>query len=142
MKRDIRLQFDLRHPPQTVWRALTEPRLMARWLMPNTFEPTVGHRFEMRDKPRAGWNGVVQSTVLDVEPLRRLSYTWERGQGETIPTKVAFTLEPIASGTRLHVDHTDFHGLSAIALSFILASGWKKMITQRLTKVLEGIGGA
>jgi uncharacterized protein YndB with AHSA1/START domain len=141
MKRDIRLQFDLPHPPHAVWRALTEPRLIEQWMMPTTFEPKVGHRFEMRDKPRPGWNGIVESQVLELEPERRLSYTWERGQGEKVPTTVTFTLEPSPSGTRLKVDHKNFQGLSAVALSFVLAGGWKKMVNQRLTKVLNTMHG-
>ncbi len=141
MKRDLALTFDLPHPPHAVWRALTEPRLLEQWMMATTFEPRVGHRFEMRDRPRPGWDGIVRSTVLEVEPERRLSYTWERGQGEKIPTTVTFTVEPTATGTRLKVDHKNFQGLSAIMLSFILASGWKKMIAERMTRVLETLPG-
>jgi uncharacterized protein YndB with AHSA1/START domain len=77
--------------------------------------------------------------VLEVQPERRLSYTWERGQGEKAPTTVTYTLTPAGSGTRLRLEHKNFTGLSAVALSFILASGWKKMIGQRLPKVLAGL---
>lgn len=30
----IAFEFDLRHPPEKVWRALTEPALLAEWLLP------------------------------------------------------------------------------------------------------------
>src|SRR5690606_5950223 len=30
----ITFEFDLQHPPEKVWRALTDPRLLAQWLLP------------------------------------------------------------------------------------------------------------
>jgi uncharacterized protein YndB with AHSA1/START domain len=40
------------HPPEKVWRALTQPALIAQWLMQNDFKPEVGHRFTFRAKPQ------------------------------------------------------------------------------------------
>ena len=67
------------HPPEKVWRALTQPALIAQWLMQNDFEPKVGHRFSFRAQPQPGWSGVVNCEVKIVEPLRRLVYTWGDG---------------------------------------------------------------
>ena len=39
------------HPPEKIWRALTESALVADWLMQNDFEPRVGHRFNFRARP-------------------------------------------------------------------------------------------
>ena len=36
------------HSPERVWRALTDPKALAAWLMPNDFAPVVGHRFTFR----------------------------------------------------------------------------------------------
>ena len=30
----ISFDFDLQHPPEKVWRALTDPELLAQWLLP------------------------------------------------------------------------------------------------------------
>ena len=30
----LEFEFDLRHPPEKVWRALTDPKLLAEWLLP------------------------------------------------------------------------------------------------------------
>jgi uncharacterized protein YndB with AHSA1/START domain len=35
----IRTDSFFPHPPEKVWRALTDPELLASWLMPNDFEP-------------------------------------------------------------------------------------------------------
>ena len=43
--RSVIVERDITHPPEKVWRALTQPHLIAEWLMKNDFIPVVGHRF-------------------------------------------------------------------------------------------------
>src|SRR5438105_14967002 len=64
------------HPPEKLWRALTESPLIAQWLLNNDFEPAVGHKFQFRSQPMPSWDGLIDCEVLIVEPLRQLSYTW------------------------------------------------------------------
>ncbi len=45
------VERDLPHPPEKVWRALTQSALIEDWLMPNDFEPRVGHKFNFRATP-------------------------------------------------------------------------------------------
>jgi uncharacterized protein YndB with AHSA1/START domain len=71
--RSVVLEREMPHAPEKVWRALTQPHLMAEWLMKNDFTPVVDHRFNLR----ADW-GSVDCQVLAVEPHKRLSYTWRR----------------------------------------------------------------
>lgn len=102
----LSLDFDLPHPPEKVWRALTDPALLAEWLMPVIgFRPEPGAAFTLRTQPQPGWDGTVSCRVLDVEPLRKLSCTW------TVPfldTVVTFTLVPTESGTRLGIVQSGF----------------------------------
>ena len=44
---------DLDAPPEKVWRALTQPELMAAWLAEGNINPQVGHRFELKDAAEA-----------------------------------------------------------------------------------------
>jgi uncharacterized protein YndB with AHSA1/START domain len=37
----ISMEYDLPYPPAKVWRALTEPELLAAWLMLNDMRPVV-----------------------------------------------------------------------------------------------------
>ncbi|MEQ8751505.1 MAG: SRPBCC domain-containing protein, partial [Amphiplicatus sp.] len=66
------VEREFAHPPEKLWRALTQPHLIAEWLMKNDFKPAVGHRFNLTGE----WGGVLDSEVLEVEPNRTLSYTW------------------------------------------------------------------
>ncbi len=70
------VERDLPYPPEKLWRALTQPHLIAEWLMKNDFAPVVGHQFSLRMDPQPNWNGVIDCRVLVVEPNKTLSYTW------------------------------------------------------------------
>ncbi len=41
------VERELPHPPEKIWRALTQPQLIEEWLMKNAFKPTVGHAFSL-----------------------------------------------------------------------------------------------
>ena len=64
------------HPPEKIWRALTQAPLIEDWLMKNDFQPVVGHKFNFRAQPMPQWNGVTDCEVLVVEPNKKLSYSW------------------------------------------------------------------
>ena len=49
--RAIIMEELLPHAPEVVWRVLTTPDLIARWLMKNDFAAEVGHRFTMQARP-------------------------------------------------------------------------------------------
>ena len=98
--RSVVVERELPHPPEKIWRALTQPHLIEEWLMQNDFAPTVGHRFDLR----GDW-GTVDCRVLAVEPNRTLSYTWAALGLESI---VTWTLTPTGSGTRLRMEQSGF----------------------------------
>ena len=139
MSREIRMKRDYPYPPERVWRALTDSRALAQWLMPNDFEPRVGHKFQFNVGPQWGWRGFVDCEVLEVEEPRRLSYTWV-GDPKHPPMVVTWTLEPIPGGTRLVLQHRDFRGMRGFFLKWILGSGWKGMLRKALPAVLERLG--
>ncbi len=109
---ELSLDFDLKHPPEKVWRALTYPALLEKWLLPVIgFELAPGASFRFQTQSYPNWDGVVHCTMLEIEPQRKLRYAW------TVPfldTVVTFTLAPIdsgtsgASGTRLSIVQSGF----------------------------------
>jgi len=102
----LALDFDLQHPPEKVWRALTEPALLAEWLLPAIgFRLEPGAAFTLHTQPRPGWDGVVSCRFVEIEPLRKLCYTWSVPFLETV---VTFTLVPTPSGTRLSLVQSGF----------------------------------
>jgi uncharacterized protein YndB with AHSA1/START domain len=102
----ISFEFDLHHSPQKVWRALTDPVLLAEWLLPVVdlkLEP--GAAFAFKRPPLPGWDGTVHCQFVEIEALRKLSYTWRVGGMDTV---VTFTLTPTASGTHLSLVQSGF----------------------------------
>jgi uncharacterized protein YndB with AHSA1/START domain len=104
----LSFELDLKHSPQKVWRAITEPELLAKWLLPATgFKLEVGAAFTLNTQPVGGWDGVVKCRVLESEPHKKLSYAWVVGDME-IDTVVTFTLSPTDEGTRLSITQSGF----------------------------------
>jgi len=104
----ISFEFELHHEPEKVWRALTDPALLAEWLLPVVglnLEP--GAAFAFKAQPQPGWDGLVNCRFLEIEADRKLSYRWAVGDMD-IDTVVTFTLAPTASGTRLSLVQSGF----------------------------------
>jgi uncharacterized protein YndB with AHSA1/START domain len=104
----ISFEFELPHAPAKVWRALTEPALLTEWLLPVIdlqLEP--GAAFRFRTQPHPGWDGVVNCRLIEIEPHRKLSYSWVVGDME-LDTVVTFVLTPTASGTRMSLEQSGF----------------------------------
>jgi uncharacterized protein YndB with AHSA1/START domain len=140
MKRDLKLERTYAHAPERVWRALTDPRAVSTWLMENDFQPTLGHTFTFRARPQPGWDGVTYCEVTEIDPPRRLAYKWRggaKGKPATLDTVVRFTLEPVAGGTKLLLEHNGFDGFKAVLLSFMMKAGWAKMLREKLPAVLD-----
>jgi uncharacterized protein YndB with AHSA1/START domain len=133
---DLRLVATYPHPPERVWQAIADSRALAAWLMPNDFEPVVGHTFTFKTDPAPSFDGIVHCEVLRVEPPHLLSYTWKGGPLDTI---VTFTLQPTVEGTRLTFTQAGFEGIQANVVRLILKSGWGRMSRVLLPAVLDQI---
>jgi len=103
--RSVIMEREIPHPPEKVWRALTQSALMEEWLMTNDFQPIVGHHFNLRTKPMPHWNGVIDCEVLVVEPCAALTYTWSASGVDTV---VSWTLTPTGKGTLLRMEQSGF----------------------------------
>jgi len=94
------VERDLPHPPEKIWRALTQPHLIEEWLMKADFKPVLDHRFSLQ----ADW-GTVQCQVTAIDPNKSLAYRWDALGIETV---VTWTLTPTPSGTHLRMEQTGF----------------------------------
>lgn len=141
MKRDLKIKAAYRHPPELVWEALTNPEDIAQWLMENDFKPEVGHEFTLRTDPAPGFDGIVRCKVLEVDPLRRLSYTWKGGPIDTVLTFELERVEGSEAGTVLHVTQSGFTGFKAVLVSLILGAGSRKIYNRLLPALLDRKAG-
>ena len=137
MSEVIKLSWELEHPPAKVWRALTEPALVAQWLMSTDMPAETGKAFTFKAEPMPWWDGVVKSEILELEPQRRLRYTWKGGPAAAVlDTVVTWTLVPTASGTRLELEHSGFKPEQSQAFAGA-GLGWQRNIGERFMTVLK-----
>jgi uncharacterized protein YndB with AHSA1/START domain len=109
--RSIVMEKEMPHPPEKIWRALTQAPLIEEWLMKSDFRPVVGHKFNLRMTPAPHWNGVTDCEVLIVEPNKRLSYSWNSSGEEAangLKTVVSWTLTPTKGGTLVRMEQSGF----------------------------------
>ena len=122
--RTVVVEREMPHPPEKLWRALTQPHLIEEWLMKNDFRPHVGHKFNLRGE----WGGVLDCEVLEVEPNRTLSYTWNfehEDAAYNLKSVVVFTLTPTPRGTHLRMEQSGFRPDQKQAFGGARA-GWKE----------------
>jgi uncharacterized protein YndB with AHSA1/START domain len=105
--RSVVVERAFAHPPEKLWRALTQPHLIAEWLMKNDFAPAIGHRFTLNGE----WGGTLDCEVLEVEPGETLSYAWDYAHHDPafdLRSVVTFTLTPTPGGTQLRMEQAGF----------------------------------
>ena len=120
----LSFEFELPHAPEKVWRALTDPALLAEWLLPVIdLELEPGKAFTFKTQPYPGWDGIVKCRMLEIEAHRKLSYSWDV---PFLNTVVTFTLTPTESGTRLSLVQSGFRPDQKQA-SGGARYGWKMM---------------
>jgi len=143
MAKIIQHQLFYPHPAELVWDYLTKPELLAQWLMPSEFQPTVGYEFQFRGNPKPDLNfdGVFYCKVLEVIPPKKLSYTWQFGPGNGVlhNSVVNWTLTPKEDGTELLLVHNGFDESSEILPIFEgMTKGW----LSNIQKILQLINTA
>ncbi len=139
MTQSIQTGYELPHPPEKVWRALTEADLLARWLMVNDMKAVVGHKFTFKAPPMGDWDGTVHCEVLEVEAPKRLRYSWKGGPAQSrLDTTVTWTLTATATGTRLALEHAGFQPQNAMAFD-AMGKGWRSKMAERIRDVLAAI---
>lgn len=130
----IRTEQFLPHPPARVWRALTDPALQARWLMPSDFRAEVGAHFTFD----TGQWGKTHCEVLAIEPEQRLHISWKN---PPLDTTVTWTLTPEGTGTRIVVEHAgfDLDDPRQVFAHQGMSGGWAGGIAERLAAVVSSL---
>jgi len=144
MSKTIKHTVDYPHAPSEVWAYLTKPELIEQWLMKTNFEPNVGADFTFTTKPLPQFNfdGVAYCKVLEIVPLKHLSYTWKGGPGNgefTLDSIVEWTLEETKNGSRLTIEHSGFKQTAEIMFE-AMNNGWLRNMEKISTLITEKNG--
>jgi uncharacterized protein YndB with AHSA1/START domain len=119
---------------------LTDPELLAKWIMANDIRPVVGHTFTFKSEPTPWWDGIVHCEVLDVDLHKRLRYSWRSGPASSpLDTVVSWTLTLTPSGgTRLALEHSGFLPTNTFAFDGA-GKGWQRMVGAGLREALANV---
>ncbi len=103
--RTVDHQYLIRASPERVFEALTDPKLLVRWLADHAeLAPRPGGSY------RLGWtDGPTHTgTIVEFEAGRTIALSWE-WPGVTLKgTILRFSVEPSGEGTLLKLQHTGF----------------------------------
>jgi uncharacterized protein YndB with AHSA1/START domain len=140
----IRTETFYPHPADRVWRGLTDSEALAAWLMPNDFQPVLGHRFTFRTQPVPPYfDGIVHCEVIELQPPFSLAYTWTGMAG--MNTVVRWTLAAASrdgrDGTLLVGVHSGFDLSDPTQLEGFraMSGGWGGGMVAALDNVLAGL---
>ena len=130
MKDLIQVEHVYSHPPAKVWRALTDPKLHARWWAAGDVKAVVGHRFEL---DMGKW-GKQSCEVIAVEPERLLRYRFGAG---TLDTIITWRLTPEGGGTRLRLTHEGFNVDTPLGKAALegMKQGWPGVLARLATSL-------
>ena len=109
---DVMLEIDLPHPPEKVWRAISEGDLAGQWLEAAGLRAELGSRFRLPPADGKPDSPMVDCEVVETVPNERLQ--WRQSEREsttathTVESIVTLQLLPMSFGTRLRIVHDDF----------------------------------
>lgn len=90
----LRFEYELDAPPAKVWRALTVPEFVARWLTARIIDPEA----KGPESASAGPSPSLSLRLLDSEPCQSVRYVWGE-EGSPFPESVVtFRLRSNDSG--------------------------------------------
>ena len=129
----IKIEEFIAHPVTKVWKALTDPALLAKWWAPGDVRAVVGHRFDLDMGTPFGKQ---PCEVIAVERERLFSFSFAPG---TLNTTITWRLEAEGKGTRLFLEHRGFDLDSALGKAAFggMGSGWPKAL-KRIAAALDG----
>lgn len=144
MVEDIQSVIEIARPREVVWRALSEPELVTRWMSCLGFEPRVGHIFHLQpDRVRrdaADVSGAIACRIETLDPPRRLAFSW--GFPDVADTWVNIRVRRIVGGAHVRLVHSGWEQFDAVETEPVrggLGFAWHTVALPALKAVAEAL---
>lgn len=105
----------IKAPPAKVWAAWTRPELLMLWWGPHhtraeaaETDLRVGGRFRTVIREDNGARHEVAGTYTEIEPERRLVFSWAWANAPERESRVTVALRPVEEGTEVTLTHDRF----------------------------------
>ena len=130
----VKAEIEIEAPPERVFHSLTDPGELAAWWgsddMYRTHDWQIdlreGGRWSVQTRATDGTQMSVHGTYIEIDPPRRLVYTWCPSWDDFAETTIEVDLQPTTGGTRVVVTHTGFGGRATAAEG--TGEGWKRVL--------------
>ena len=130
----IKAEIEIAATPERVFRSLTDGAELEAWWgaddMYRTFDWVIdlraGGKWSARARGADGMESTVDGEYIEVDPPKRLVYTWRPSWDNYAVTTVQYDLQATATGTRLLVTHTGFGDRATAAAG--TGEGWKRVL--------------
>ena len=114
-KPSLTLVRRIKAPPAKVYAAWTQPEMMAHWFGPHRTrvetaeaDPRVGGRFRVVMVEDSGERHDISGLYCEVEPDRKLAFSWGWVTMPERESRVTVTLRPVEEGTEITLRHEQF----------------------------------
>jgi uncharacterized protein YndB with AHSA1/START domain len=132
---ELQLSVDLLHPPERVWWALTDPRLLSLWFVATDLTAVQGGVFRAFPPPGlAGLTAPFDVDVVEVSEPTRLVLRW---RGDHLYSDVTWELTRSAQGCRLAITETGFFGVRGAQRQRDLGRTYQVLFGERLPATLD-----
>jgi uncharacterized protein YndB with AHSA1/START domain len=135
---EIRFDIDLDHPPERVWRALTDPRHFGEWFFRAEVDAADRNRLRLHPERIDGLGDLVDVEVIDAAAPSRFVTRW---QGDELHVRVAITIIPVGDRSRLTFVQRGFLGRRGTLRRRVLRTTYGRLFTERLPWALDRIAG-
>jgi uncharacterized protein YndB with AHSA1/START domain len=135
---EIRFDIDLDHPPERVWRALTDPRHFGEWFFRAEVDTADRNRLRLHPERIDGLGDLVDVEVIDAAAPSRFVTRW---QGDDLHVRVAITITPVSDRSRLTFVQRGFLGRRGTLRRRVLRTTYGRLFTERLPWALDRIAG-
>jgi len=131
---EIGIEVDLFHPSETVWRALTEPALLAKWFAESTPPEQQPERLLLRTAGLPGFDADVEATVVERQAPQRYVLDCREGAQRT---RLTCQIVPAGHGCRLSVQEVLVDGEWDAEQHARRSEHHQQAVTVRLPAILD-----
>ncbi len=126
-------EIEIEAAPETVFDAFTDPGQLASWWGSAETYRTSNWQIDLRaggkwscEARNAEGAMTVHGVYLEVDPPRKVAYTWNPAWDPGPETEIHITLEPRGSGTLVRLVHSGFEGREKSQQGH--AQGWSRVL--------------
>jgi uncharacterized protein YndB with AHSA1/START domain len=131
---EIRVDLDFDHPPDRLWRALTEAHLITDWLSTSRFVVTDEGHFSVHPVAVNGLEDQIDGQIVSVERPHRIVMRWE---APNLHTLVTVTLRETETGCRLTLLQRGFLGPQGTMRRRVLQRSYTQLLAGPLAESLN-----